>query len=85
VFNLTARVHQTPGETTSLGAAIAAGVGVGMFKGYAEAASVVHARSTHMPNPQWVRAYEDVYAIYADIYERIRPLNDRISILKIGD
>ncbi len=84
-FNLTARVHQTPGETTSLGAAIAAGVGVGLFKGYAEAAGVVNARSTHAPNPQWVRAYEDVYGIYADIYERIRPLNDRISILKIGE
>lgn len=90
IFGLTARVHQTPGETTSLGAAIAAGVGVGIFDGYAEAAGVVHSRSTHAPNPQWQRIYEDVYAIYADIYDCIRPLNDRISlrggqIMKIGD
>ena len=85
VFGLTSRVHQTPGETTSLGAAIAAGVGVGMFKSYADAAGVVKARSVHEPNPQWVRAYESVYSIYADIYERIRPLNDRISMMKIGE
>lgn len=85
VFGLTARVHHAPGETTSLGAAIAAGVGVGMFSGYGDAASVVSARSTHAPNPQWQKIYSDVYAIYADIYERIRPLNDRISSLKIGE
>ncbi len=85
IFGLTARVHKTPGETTSLGAAIAAGVGIGLFQGYAEAASVVSARSTHVPNPAWQKVYPEVYAIYADIYERIRPLNDRISILKIGE
>ena len=85
LFGLTARVHQTPGETTALGAAIAAGVGVGMFQGYAEAANAVSARSTHAPNPQWQRAYRQVYPIYADIYARIRPLNDRISTLKIGE
>ena len=80
IFGLTTRVHQTPGETTSLGAAIAAGVGVGMFKGYGAAAGVVGARSTHAPNPQWQKVYPEVYAIYADIYERLRPLNDRIAL-----
>lgn len=85
IFNLTTKVHQAPGETTSLGAAIAAGVGVGLFKGYSEAAGVVNARSTHPPVPQWQEAYRQVYPIYADIYDRIKPLNDRIANLKIGD
>ena len=80
VFGLTAQVHQTPGETTSLGAAIAAGVGVGLFNGYGDAANVVRVRSTHAPNPQWQKIYPEVYAIYADIYDHIRPLNDRISM-----
>ena len=80
VFGLTAQVHQTPGETTSLGAAIAAGVGVGLFNGYGDAANVVRVRSTHAPNPQWQKIYPEVYAIYADIYDHIRPLNDRISL-----
>ena len=85
IFGLTTRVHQSPGETTSLGAAIAAGVGIGMFQGYSEAADVVNARSTHPPVAQWQEAYRQVYPIYADIYSHIRPLNDRIANLKIGD
>lgn len=85
IFNLTSRVHQAPGETTSLGAAIATGVGVGIFKGYSEAAGVIRARSTHTPNPLWREAYAKLYPIYADIYDRIKPLNDRIAAFKIEE
>lgn len=84
IFGLTTRVHQAPGETTSLGAAIAAGVGVGMFNGYSEAAAVIEARSVHAPNPQWQKVYREVYPLYADIYAHIKPLNDRIAALKAG-
>ena len=42
-------------------------------------------RSTHAPVPQWRQAYKEIYPIYADIYGRIKPLNDRIANLKIGD
>ena len=85
IFGLTTRVHQAPGETTSLGAAIAAGVGIGMFGGYSEAAGVVNARSVQPPVAQWQAAYRDVYAIYADIYDRVKPINDRIAALKFGE
>ena len=79
IFGLTTQVHRSPGETTSLGAAIAAGVGVGLFNSYADAAGMVSARSTHPVNPQWQQTYKKVYAIYADIYRQIKPLNDRIA------
>ena len=79
IFGLTTQVHRSPGETTSLGAAIAAGVGVGLFNSYADAACMVSARSTHPVNPQWQQTYKKVYAIYADIYRQIKPLNDRIA------
>lgn len=81
VYGLTTQVHRTPGETTSLGAAIAAGVGVGLFKSYSDAAKLVSARSTHPVNPQWQLAYRKVYAIYSDIYSHIKPLNDRIAMM----
>ena len=84
IFGLTTRVHQSPGETTSLGAAIAAGVGMGLYHDYTDAAGVVNARSIHAPNPQWRQAYAEVYPIYADIYNHIRPLNNRIANLKTG-
>lgn len=81
VYGLTTQVHRSPSETTALGAAIAAGVGVGLFRDYTDAASIVTARSTHPVNPQWQAAYRDIYAIYADVYESIRPLNNRIADL----
>ena len=82
-LGVTTRVHRTPGEATSLGAAIAAGVGVGLFSDYADAAHVAAVRSTHPVNPQWQSAYKQVYPIYADIYERLRPLNNRIAALNM--
>ena len=74
-----------PSPWTLAYALATAGVGVGLFAGYSEAASVVSARSVHAPNPQWQKVYREVYPIYAAIYDRIRPLNDRISNLKIGE
>ena len=84
IYGVECKVHQSPGETTSLGAAIAAGVGVGMFAGYEDAAAVVGARSTHPVNPQWKQAYDKYYPIYAQIYERIKPVNDAIAALHEG-
>ena len=81
VFGLTARVHQSPGETTSLGAAIAAGVGIGLFRDYAEAAKAVGARSEHPPRAEWQAAYREAYAVYSGIYDRVKPLNDRIAAM----
>ena len=81
IFGIPTQVHRTPGESTSLGAAIAAGVGVGLFNDYSDAANIVSARSTHPVNLQWQETYRKVYAIYADIYSHIRPLNNRIAAL----
>ena len=81
IMGISTQVHRTPGETTSMGAAIAAGVGVGLFNDYSDAASMVTARSNHPVNPQWQAAYRRVYAVYADIYSHIRPLNNRIAAL----
>ena len=84
VFGMGTRVHKAPGECTPLGAAILAGVGVGLFSSYETAASVVKARSSHMVNPAWQKTYAEIYPIYRDIYERVHPLTDRIAQLGIG-
>ena len=84
VFGMTTKVHRAPGECTSLGAAILAGVGVGIFASYEDAASVITTRSTHQVNPGWKKVYDEIYPIYKDMYEHIRPLSDRIAALGIG-
>ena len=82
VYGIETKVHKTPGETTSLGAAIAAGVGVGMFGSYEEAADVIGARSAHPVNPQWQEEDAKYYPLYALIYERVKPINDAIALLR---
>ena len=72
------RVHSQPGEGTSLGAAIAAGVGMGLFD-YHRAASFITARSEHPVRADWQAAYATIYPIYADIYGRMKPLFDRAA------
>ncbi len=81
VFGLPVRVHMAPGEGTPLGAAIAAGVGVGVFGSYEEAAAIVRTRSAHEPNPAWVQRYEQVFDVYSKIYCRMKPLFDGIAAL----
>ncbi len=81
VFGLSTKVHKAPGECTSLGAAFVAGVGAGIFSSFEDATRTVKARSTHPVNPAWQKAYAEIYPIYRDIYERVRPLNDRIAQL----
>ncbi len=78
-FGIETRVHSQPGEATSLGAAIVAGVGAGLFDSYAQAAEVVRARSRHAVNPAWAEEYRKRYPVYARMYERLKPLFDDIA------
>lgn len=82
VFGLRTLVHMTPGEGTSLGAAITAGVGIGIFEGYEQAAQIVHARSEHEVNPAWEKRYKDVFEVYKHIYEHVKPVFDGITAIQ---
>lgn len=81
VYGITTQVHKSPGECTSLGAAFVAGVGAGIFPSYEDAAKVVGVRSTHAVKADWQASYARTYAIYRDIYDRVKPINDRIAQL----
>lgn len=78
-FGVETRVHSQPGEATSIGAAIAAGVGVGLFESYADAAKMIRTRSHHAVNPAWAEAYRNAFPIYARMYERLKPLFDEVA------
>ena len=77
-------LHAQPGEGTSLGAAIAAGVGMGWFT-YREAASLIRLGRTYQPVDEWAKAYQKVYPIYADIYGSMKPLFDRAARVSLSD
>ena len=75
-----ARVHAAAGETTSLGAAIAAGVGAGIFADYSDGAAKVRSKARFSPDPEQAKAYEQIYPVYAAIYDRVKPIFDEIAL-----
>lgn len=74
------RVHAAAGEATSLGAAIAAGVGAGVFESYADAAQKVRAKAHFAPDAAQQAAYEKIYPVYAALYDRLKPIFDEIAL-----
>lgn len=60
---------------TTLGAAILAGVGVGVYDGFASAvAQTVAVRRAHQPSEALQAVYAQGYAAYRELYERLAPM-----------
>lgn len=58
---------------TTLGAAILAGVGVGMYGSFEEAVELtVKEKRRHEPNPEHRETYERNYQIYLELYEQLK-------------
>ena len=66
-------------KATAQGAAMLAGVGVGIYRDLSEAAARIHRPGkTFEPNLHNVSLYSDLYGIYKEIYPSLRSLNMRI-------
>lgn len=61
-------------EATSLGAAIAGGVGVGLFKDFSAAQELVKVKETYYPNPDHRDIYEKIYGIFTEAYDALIPI-----------
>ncbi|NLY61942.1 MAG: FGGY-family carbohydrate kinase [Clostridiales bacterium] len=60
-------------HATSLGAAILAGVGSGVYSSFEEAVNkTVHIRRVHQPDEKAHRIYKGYYRLYLDLYERLK-------------
>lgn len=68
---------------TVLGAAILAGVGVGVYPGFAEAVrTTVQMKREHIPNPENRAVYQALYPLYLELYERLKPTMDKAAALR---
>jgi xylulokinase len=68
MYKVPVHVLQTP-ETGALGAAMYAGVGVGAYDSYREAADIaVHIKETYEPNPKNFAAYDEAYEKFVKVY-----------------
>lgn len=60
---------------TTLGAAILAGVGVGMYGSFEEAVKLtVTVKRFHEPNPEHAAVYGENYRIYRELYEKLKAI-----------
>lgn len=61
-------------NAATLGAAILAGVGVGVYSGFEDAVRrTVRVRRTHRPDPEAHKIYREYFPIYTEIYRRLKP------------
>ncbi len=68
MFNTQINVHQTPHEATSLGAAFVAGVGIGFYKDFRDAAAKIRVSHTYHPDNAHVQTYRKHFEAYRDLY-----------------
>ena len=65
-------------EATSLGAAIAGGVGVGLFHDFSVARQRIEIVDRHAPNPEAQAVYDRLYPIFLATYNALVPIFDQL-------
>ena len=65
-------------EATSLGAAIAGGVGVGLINDFSIIHQGVEIVDRHIPNPQVQAVYDRLYPIFLETYTALVPIFDQL-------
>lgn len=68
-------------EATSLGAAVAGGVGVGLFSDYSVAHNLAEIVETTEPNQERAAIYRRIYRVFERAYEALVPVYEELSLL----
>jgi len=67
-------------EATSLGAAVAGGVGVGLYPDFSVARRFVRVREAEDPDPAAHRCYDDILSVFQEAYRALAPIyGNRLS------
>ena len=62
-----------------------AGVGVGLYKDFKEAAELtVTVRRVHKPNPEVKEVYDKNYRIYLELYQNLKETMKKQKAMNIG-
>ena len=79
VYELPILRPQLLAEATSLGAAIAGGVGVGLWKSYQIAHELVQTIPAEQPNPETQAVYQRLYPLFKEAYRALEPIFPRLN------
>lgn len=66
-------------EATSLGAAVAGGIGVGLIKDFCVAEQLVEIIEVQPPDPSAVRRYAELYPVFCETYRALVPAFERLA------
>jgi len=65
-------------EATSLGAAVAGGVGIGLFPDFSIVKQCIEIVDRHTPNPEAQQVYNRLYPIFLQSYSQLVPVFDEL-------
>ena len=82
VFALPIAPHSAPTNATSLGAAMAAAVGTGLYADLDSATRMAHVLPTETPSPGGIETYQQLYPIYRKLYQALRPITNDLANLR---
>jgi xylulokinase len=80
-FSLPILLPGLTAEATSLGAAIAGGVGVGLYPDYRVASRLVPVHEAERADPATVARYDELVGIYAETYRALEPIFAKLARL----
>jgi xylulokinase len=66
-------------EATSMGAAVAGGVGIGMYKDFSISEQMNQIAEVVQPDPAAQRAYQKIYPIFEACYHQLLPIYDMLA------
>nr|WP_153734969.1 xylulokinase [Aquibacillus halophilus] len=81
-YGVTIRVPRLLDETTSMGAAIAGGVGVGLLKDFSVAKKWIQEDQRYLPDIKKQPIYDNMFELFKDSYQQLVPINQRLADLK---
>ena len=83
VYGKTVMALELLEDATSLGAAVAAGIGAGIYENVNVAKDLVNVTSRHEPDPIIHEKYLKLYSLFKKLYLALTPLYDELAALKI--
>ncbi|MEW5956702.1 MAG: xylulokinase [Chloroflexota bacterium] len=81
VYNLPLLRPGLPAEATALGAAIAGGIGVGLYPDYSVVRDLIPVSAAEKPNPATRSRYEALYQLFKESYIALEPIYERLATL----
>jgi xylulokinase len=81
VYGLPILLPALTAEATSLGAAIAGGVGVGLFPDFSVARRLIPVAEAERPDPARSQRYDALYALFQQAYTSLEPIFEQLAAL----